>query len=357
VVLAVVLLGGARLIYLSVQHHAAAAHAQAAAAAATYVRKIEPELKKLADLAAQQAAAAADAPDAGVRAQWVDSIPPASRTFWMSGDDQVIAAPSADLPTANGVASEWRAAESTRASAAASALGPIRLGSEWLIAIRVPVRPQSDPQIWSVAFMNLDELWTQVHLERLINAGYDFELSQIEPRSLRSRTFFGSATDPLQDPVASRIALPAGTAAAIPGSYLQVAVRPRAGWYPPAELASDIGLLVFLAWLIAFGTHELSHEAQSAREAVTSAQQRLRAVNQLLASEMQQRVTLQETFDHARFHDAFTGLPNRRYFMDQLDRALRDVRTKRRRRIAVILADISRFKLVNDMLGHTAGTS
>jgi diguanylate cyclase (GGDEF)-like protein len=41
--------------------------------------------------------------------------------------------------------------------------------------------------------------------------------------------------------------------------------------------------------------------------------------------------------------------------MDQLDRALRDVRTKRRQRIAVIIVDISRFKLVNDMLGHTAG--
>ena len=70
---------------------------------------------------------------------------------------------------------------------------------------------------------------------------------------------------------------------------------------------------------------------------------------------MQQRLTLQETFDHARFHDAFTGLPNRRYFMDQLDRALRDVRTKRRQRIAVIIVDIARFKLINDMLGHTAG--
>jgi len=70
---------------------------------------------------------------------------------------------------------------------------------------------------------------------------------------------------------------------------------------------------------------------------------------------MQQRLNLQETFDHARFHDAFTGLPNRRYFMDQLDRALRDVRTKRRQRIAVIIIDIARFKLINDMLGHTAG--
>src|SRR5205807_2053514 len=54
-------------------------------------------------------------------------------------------------------------------------------------------------------------------------------------------------------------------------------------------------------------------------------------------------------------HDPFTGLPNRRYLMDQLDRALREVRTRRRQRIAVVLIEIDRFKLINDTLGHTAG--
>jgi GGDEF domain-containing protein len=53
-----------------------------------------------------------------------------------------------------------------------------------------------------------------------------------------------------------------------------------------------------------------------------------------LAVEMQQRLKLQETFDHALFHDTFTGLPNRRYFMDQLDTTLRELRTKQRVRIA-----------------------
>jgi len=98
------------------------------------------------------------------------------------------------------------------------------------------------------------------------------------------------------------------------------------------ELASDIGLLAFLAWLLAFGTHDLSHALQRSRAALTAARKRLRAINQQLGDRDAQRLSLQETFDHARFHDAFTGLPNRRYFMDQLDRALRDVRTKRRQR-------------------------
>src|SRR5207249_9960570 len=58
---------------------------------------------------------------------------------------------------------------------------------------------------------------------------------------------------------------------------------------------------------------------------------------------------------HARYHDPFTGLPNRRYFMDQLDRALRELRNRRRQRIAIVLIDIDRFTLINDTLGHTAG--
>jgi diguanylate cyclase (GGDEF)-like protein len=295
-----------------------------------------------------------------------DSLDPLSRTavanntFWMTEDDRVLKARSTQTTAASGVASEWESAEAARPIPGSSVLGPLRLGSQWLLAARVPVAAvapgsQSPARGWAVAYADLDEMISSTHLARLTDAGYDFEVSQMEPRNARSRIFFGSSSDPLDDAVITRIRLPNGFSPAIYGSYLQVALKLRAGWYPATELASDIGLLAFMAWLLAFGTHDLTHSLQRSRSALTSARKRLRTINQQLATEMQQRLSLQETFDHARFHDAFTGLPNRRYFMDQLDRALRDVRTKRRQRVAVILVDISRFKLVNDMLGHTAG--
>jgi diguanylate cyclase (GGDEF)-like protein len=358
VVLGVVLIAGSRLIYLSVQHHAAAARETAATAAAAFARKVEPPLQRLADLAGRQAASAAQLLSSTDGSGALESVPPAVNTFWMTADDQVLGSRSSEAATASGIASEWQSAESTRAAPGSALLGPMRLGSQWLVAVRVPVVPRRPAQAaqspgWSVAYADFDELIAASHLARLVDMGYDFELSQVEPRSARPRTFVSSSTEPLTDAVATRVHLP--TAAAIPGSYLAVAIRPRGGWYPASLLASEIALLAFLAWLLAFGTHDLSHALRRSRAALAAARRRLHSINQQLAAEMQQRLNLQETFDHARFHDAFTGLPNRRYFMDQLDRALRDVRTKRRQRIAVIIIDIARFKLINDMLGHTAG--
>jgi len=347
VVLAVVLLAGSRLIYLSVQHHAAVARERAAMVAGAFAKKIEPPLQKLAAAAVRQAA---QVPSGENVADSLEPFPPSADTFWMTADDKVLSSRSQEAASASGIASEWQSAESARAAAAFAVLGPLRLGSQWFVAVRSPL-PQS--QGWSVAFADLDELIADSHLARLVDMGYDFELSQVEPRSARSRSFVGSSTELLTDAIGATIPLPA--AAAIPGSYLQVAIRPRAGWYPATLLASEIGLLAFLAWLLAFGTHDLNHALQRSRSALAAARRRLHAINQQLAGEMQLRVTLQETFDHARFHDAFTGLPNRRYFMDQLDRALRDMRTKRRQRIAVIMVDIARFALINDTLGHTAG--
>jgi diguanylate cyclase (GGDEF)-like protein len=348
-------------MYLSVQHHATAARATANTVAAAYVSKIEPEFQKLGQLASRQAAVAAKGLANTSTFTSLESVRLANNTFWMTADDRMLASRPTEAAAASGIASEWESAESARPVPGSSVLGPMRLGSQWLVATRVPVVPatagvDSPPRGWAVSYSDLDDLISNAHLQRLTGAGYDFQLSQVEPRSARSRIFITSSTDPLgDDAVITRIRLPNGFAPAIPGSYLTVSIRPRNGWYPAAELASDIGLLAFLAWLLAFGTHDLSHALQRSRSALAAARKRVRTINQQLATEMQQRLSLQETFDHARFHDAFTGLPNRRYFMDQLDRALRDVRTKRRQRIAVIIVDISRFKLVNDMLGHTAG--
>jgi diguanylate cyclase (GGDEF)-like protein len=203
--------------------------------------------------------------------------------------------------------------------------------------------------------LELDRLLASLQLSRLIDAEYDFELSKVDADGARPRAFVSTRIGLLEDGVASRIRTPAGFTQDLPSGYLQLAIRPKTGWYPARDLAAAVALLACVAWLLAFAVHDLVHNMHRARDALALSRRQLQLANRRLVTEIEQRETLQKSFDHSRYHDAFTGLPNRRYFMDQLDRALREVRARRRQHLAVMLIDIDRFKLINDTLGHTAG--
>ena len=53
-------------------------------------------------------------------------------------------------------------------------------------------------------------------------------------------------------------------------------------------------------------------------------------------------------------YDSLTGLPNRQYYGDQLERAVAQARRKNEQ-LATLFMDLDRFKRVNDTLGHAAG--
>ena len=67
--------------------------------------------------------------------------------------------------------------------------------------------------------------------------------------------------------------------------------------------------------------------------------------------------SLKETemrLEHLAHHDSLTGLPNRLHFVANLEQSLKRAQ-RRKRRLALILMDLDKFKQVNDTMGHTTG--
>ena len=79
----------------------------------------------------------------------------------------------------------------------------------------------------------------------------------------------------------------------------------------------------------------------------------LRAVANVISSAVD-RNRVEEEVRHRAMHDPLTGLPNRALALDRLEGALAR-RRRDGRAVAVLLADLDQFKLVNDSMGHQAG--
>lgn len=66
------------------------------------------------------------------------------------------------------------------------------------------------------------------------------------------------------------------------------------------------------------------------------------------------RMQTQEYLQFLAHHDTLTQLPNRSLFIDRLQQAIQHAQ-RDKTRVAVIFADLDRFKIINDTLGHEAG--
>jgi len=352
---AVVVLAGARLITLSARDHAAELHHAAQATVAYQTHQIEVELQALMDRARYESHRAAGTLDNPSPPPW--TAVPSRNAFWTAGAGGLLRTGDTDPTVSRALSDEWKAAPA-RAAGAIGLFGPVRYGSQWFVAAQVPVELPGAGSAAdggrAFAYVTLGELLLQAGLGRLTREGYDFEVYQYAQNSADPRIFLHSRANPLAEPVTAAIHPPDASASQA-APFLTLAIRPHAGWYPTAPLVADVVLLALLAWALALGAYDLSHNASRAKRALATVRGRLREVNARLTAEIEQHDALQRNLEHARYHDPSTGLPNRRCFMGQVDRALRDLHARRRQRLAIMLIEIDRFTLINDTLGHTAG--
>ncbi|MBZ5680840.1 MAG: EAL domain-containing protein [Acidobacteriia bacterium] len=68
-----------------------------------------------------------------------------------------------------------------------------------------------------------------------------------------------------------------------------------------------------------------------------------------------ERKQAQEQLEHNSFHDTLTGLPNRRLFLDRLQRLFVRAQRNPAMEYAVLFVDVDNFKIFNDMMGYAAG--
>jgi diguanylate cyclase (GGDEF)-like protein len=120
--------------------------------------------------------------------------------------------------------------------------------------------------------------------------------------------------------------------------------------YGPA----DEELLTFVASQIANSLNR-RRAALTQQQALEQLEQRVEERTRELRHEILERERIQKQLEHEVMHDALTGLPNRGYLRERIERVLGLLRRDSKRQCALLYLDIDRFKIINDSLGHLAG--
>lgn len=75
---------------------------------------------------------------------------------------------------------------------------------------------------------------------------------------------------------------------------------------------------------------------------------------QCVLRDISERRDAQRKIEYLAYHDALTGLPNRRLLQDRVEKAVENAQ-RRGASLSLLFIDMDRFKVINDTLGHEVG--
>ncbi|WP_330969256.1 putative bifunctional diguanylate cyclase/phosphodiesterase [Lysobacter sp. A3-1-A15] len=116
----------------------------------------------------------------------------------------------------------------------------------------------------------------------------------------------------------------------------------------------DAELLTFVSYQIA-NSLQRRNSAEALRRLNAELEQRVQVRTRELREQIAVREQVEAQLKHQVMHDPLTGLPNRLYLRDRIERAIAGLRRNPERCYALLYLDVDRFKLFNDSLGHLAG--
>ena len=116
----------------------------------------------------------------------------------------------------------------------------------------------------------------------------------------------------------------------------------------------DAKLLTFVAHQIA-SSLKRRQAAEQLLELNADLEQRVASRTRELSEEISVRERIEARLKHQVMHDPLTGLPNRLYMRDRVERAIARFQRDQERPFALLYLDIDRFKVINDSMGHLAG--
>ncbi|MBU3201090.1 GGDEF domain-containing protein [Clostridium estertheticum] len=108
-------------------------------------------------------------------------------------------------------------------------------------------------------------------------------------------------------------------------------------------------------YILADEINNMINRLEESQSQIVESKNELSIVNENLQNEIIERKKTEEKIEHLAYFDSLTELPNRVYFRECLNRAI-PLSDRIGKAIAAIFLDLDGFKMINDSMGHDAGS-